>query len=303
MVEKTNYFILVGAPKCGTRSLLTMLGQHPEISVSTNSEPKFFTDFAGRNWNGPGAERLVVTLTSDWESYDSLFAHNPDAKWRADLSTDYLSCPASPGLIADFAARPDVGEVRVAVILRDPVARVVSEYQHTLRDHFETKSLLQSLELEEERLASDMHPLFGHIMRSRYASQIARYRERFDDILILDFHELHGSLTVVNQITDWLGVARIEPVEMVTANTSHAYRFGFIDKAFRSDGLKRIARMIVPAKFRHRVWKTLSDANSKKFEPSPEELGAIRDALRDEIQACLADPGIPTDHWDLALNR
>lgn len=39
-----NTFI-VGAPKCGTTSLVSYLSQHPQVHISKIKEPHFFSSF------------------------------------------------------------------------------------------------------------------------------------------------------------------------------------------------------------------------------------------------------------------
>jgi len=301
MSRKPNYLFLVGAPKCGTSSLARMLGEHPEICVSSIKEPTRFTDFATRDWTGPGVDGLRASIVSDTPTYEALFAVKPDATWRVDASTDYLSCAVSADRIAAFRDDPAVGEVRIAVILRDPVARAISEYQHTVRDQFETETLKRAIELEADRLAKPMHPLFGHVNRGRYASQIARYRAVFEDILILDYHRLRDGFEVVNEVTGSLGLASVEAKVMASSNTSHVYRSSLIHSIIENEFIKDVARAFVPSRFRDGIRQSINTINHTSYSPSAVELDMLRDALNEEIAACIADPTIPTDRWTLAL--
>ncbi len=301
MSRKPNYLFLVGAPKCGTSSLARMLGRHPEISVASIKEPTHFTDFNTRDWTGPGIDGLRKSIVSDRAEYNALFAAKPEAAWRVDASTDYLSCPVSAERIAAFRDDPDVGEVRVAAILRDPIARAISEYQHTVRDHFETGTLKRAIEKEATRLAKHMHPLFGHVNRGCYACQITRYRTLFDEVLILDYHGLRDGFEVVNQVTGNLGLEPVEAETMASSNTSHIYRSSLIHRIIENEFIKDVARAFVPTRFRDSVRQSINSINQTSYSPSAVELHMLRDALSDEIAACIADPSIPTDRWSLAL--
>lgn len=302
MSEKTNYLFLIGAPKCGTSSLARMLGTHPDVVVAASKEPAFFTDFSERSWSGPGTERFTNSTIGDRDIYEGQFSEQPSALWRLDASTDYLSCPFSAERISQFRNDPEVGEVRIAAILRDPVARAISEYQHTVRDGFETRSLRHAIENENERLESGMHPLFGHVYRGRYASQIERYRKLFDDILILDYHSMRDGMRVVSELTGWLGIGHVEAQTMASANKSHVYRSSLLHRTIENRAVKGVARTIVPKGFRDNVRQTINRINQTSYSPSAVELQMLRDALREEIDACVADPKIPTDNWTLALD-
>jgi len=304
MSIKTNYIFLIGAPKSGTSSVARMLDGRSDVAFPSFKEPAYFTDFTERPWGGRGSEALLRVTAKSWDEYEAYFAHQPDAPWRIDASTDYLSCPVSAERIAAFRDDPGVGQVKVAVILRDPVARAISEYQHTVRDRLETRSLKQAIEREDQRLAGGYHPLFGHVMRGCYASQLARYRALFDDILILDYHRLREGSEVIDQLTDWAGLERVQAVEMKSMNRSHVYRLGALNRALHDDSaLRKFARLLVPQRFRQSIRTRVEAANKKTYTPSAEELDMLRVALRDEIKACVADPDIPTEGWSLALGR
>ena len=280
-----------------------MLGNHPDVVIASNKEPAFFTDFVERDWTGPGIDGLLKSTTADRAAYEAQFSANPDAAWRVDASTDYLSCAVSAERIAAFRDDPAVGEVRVAAILRDPVGRAISEYQHTVRDGLESKTLQRALELEDERMASGMHPLFGHVYRGRYASQINQYRQLFDDVLVLDFHRIREGVGVANQLTNFIGIEPVEAEAMASANKSHVYRSSLIHRIIETEFVKDVARALVPSRFRNGVRETINNINQTSYTPSTKELELLRHALADEIAACVADQAIATDRWTLALDK
>ncbi|MDG2340922.1 MAG: hypothetical protein P8L32_06990, partial [Paracoccaceae bacterium] len=273
------------------------------FAVGKRKEPAYFTDFSTRNWVGPGGAALQASTIGNRADYDGLFADQSDRAWRLDASTDYLSCPVSAERIAAFRDDPEVGQVRVAMILRDPVARAISEYQHTIRDRMETGSLRHAIEREDARLAKGKHPLFGHVFRGSYASQIARYRAHFDDILILDYHGMSKGFSVVNQMTAWLGLPSVEAKTMAASNKSHVYRSSLLHRFAENTAIKNLTRPFVPSRLRDRIRQVINAVNQTSYSPSTVELEMLRDALADEISACVDDPTIPTDNWTLALNR
>jgi len=304
MISKKNYLFIIGAPKCGTTSLAATLNRHPEIAWAKNKETMLFTDFAERRWSGPGVE-FFQEMTGDFDTtLEWEYENEGSASWRLEGSTDNLSCSVSAQRIADFTKREDVGEIRIVAILRDPVLRAVSEYQHTIRDGLETKSLKKSLKLESKRLAGGMSPLFGHVFRSSYASQIARYREVFgDNFLILDYHRLADGREVADQITDYVGLSPVEVESVASTNKSFVYRSGILRAFQTNDVVVSLMRILVPKGFRAGIQSVLSRLNRTEYRPSEAEFDLLRHALKDEIAACVADPAIPTDRWTAALGR
>ncbi|MEP4199333.1 MAG: sulfotransferase domain-containing protein [Aliishimia sp.] len=299
MTRAPSYLFIVGAPKSGTTSIAARLGTSEHIALSRQKESRYFTDFGDIHWAGPRGEGHSRSIARTWADYDALFAHKPDTAWRLDASTDYLSCEASPKLIAAFAKDHSV---KVVAILRDPVARIVSEFQHTLRDQMQTGSLAQSIAAETERTTQNWHPLFHHIKRSSYAGQIAQYRDAVgDDLLVLDYHELGKGNECLNAITDFVGIPNV--VETQTPerlNRSFAPRNALLSAALKSKKLRAALRFIVPKPLRPLIWNTAYKANQTQYHPTAAELTQLRELLASEVTACEADPLIPTEHWHLA---
>ncbi|MGI9119467.1 MAG: sulfotransferase family protein [Acidimicrobiales bacterium] len=183
-------FLVVGAQRTGTSSLYKYLGQHPHIAPSLRKEVSYFTRYYGR---GP-----------DWYS-----AHFPLAmrqklvrRWCGHgLSTfgatpDYLLRP-----LAAERARRHVPDARIIVLLRDPVARAYSHYQHMVRLGFESLSFEEAVSCEPERLAEDLERIvtdpghdpkflvrFSYVTRGLYAEQLRTWMRHFppERFLILD---------------------------------------------------------------------------------------------------------------------
>ena len=142
--------------------------------LSAKKETLYFTDFANRTWSGPGADFVHNTPRCS-AAFEAQFSADPEASLRIEASTDNLSCPVAAENIARFAERRDVKDIWISAILRDPVERIISEYEHTLRLGWQSGSLLHSLQCEKDRRSNGWHPLFWHIERTRYATQISRY--------------------------------------------------------------------------------------------------------------------------------
>lgn len=104
---------MIGAEKCGTSSLHYYLGLHPQIAMSRPKELNFFAE--GWNW-----ERGV-----DW--YERHFP--TDAPVRGETSPIY-TFPWIEGVAARMVSV--VPDARLVFIARDPVDRMVSQYEETV---------------------------------------------------------------------------------------------------------------------------------------------------------------------------
>lgn len=108
-MTKPNLFIL-GAPKCGTTSIASWLGAHPDVFMSPVKEPCHFnTD-----------SRYVITASR--RNYERLFAEaRPEHKCVGEASAWYLYSANAVENIEEYSAG-----ARYIVMLRNPIDLVVS---------------------------------------------------------------------------------------------------------------------------------------------------------------------------------
>ncbi len=296
-MDGKDYLILVGAPKCGTTSLASWLARLPDTALSRMKESMYFTDFRQRRWSGPGGDP-ASNAPVDEASFRALFDHAPEAGLRIEASTDNLSSAVACDRIAAFAQRDDVGSVKVVAVLRDPVERIVSEYEHTLRFGWQSGSLMASLEAEPARTEKGWHPLFYHVARSRYATQLARYREAFGDgLLILDYHRL-GEAETLARLAAFAGRSADDAAEgLPHANARRVHARPRAQTLLKNRTLLSLGRSAVPRSLRPRVRQMVTCKPLERYRPSEDELRFMLDALAEEIAACRDDPAIPTDNW------
>ena len=195
-----GHFVVVGAQRCGTTYLRTLLDEHPEhrdgrrACRSPAREPKVFL-----------SDEVVAR---GHRSYDAAwFPAAPPGALLGEKSTSYLEVPATIGRI-----RAVLGDVRVLVQLRDPIARAVSNWQLSTAHGLETRPLEQALveTLEGPRewdpATTSVSP-YAYLERGRYAEQLAPWRDAFGDRLRVQLLEdLLADPTAIRQIYAWLGV-------------------------------------------------------------------------------------------------
>lgn len=177
--------IIAGAQKAGTTSLFGYLAGHPGCTASLKKEVHYFDDnFArGDNWyrmhfpiGSTGSASTAARRTLCFES-----------------SPYYMFDPRVPGLIRDT-----LPEVKLIFLLRNPVSRAYSHYQHSVRRAREPLSFEEALEAEPQRLAgehermmadfdyqSDAHRNYSYLARGVYVDQLIRWREHFDPAQML----------------------------------------------------------------------------------------------------------------------
>lgn len=117
--------LIAGAQKGGTTWLHANLAHHPDVFMSAKKEINFFN-----NPRHPGDDHA-------WLTYLEHFAAAGPVAWRGESTPHYfwhqVPGPFSPEPTGHDTARfiaESLAEVRVLVLLRDPVSRAVSAYHH-----------------------------------------------------------------------------------------------------------------------------------------------------------------------------
>jgi hypothetical protein len=181
-------FLIIGTQRGGTTSLYKYLGQHPAMARALTKELRFFD----LNY-----DRGVAWYRSRFPSarYRESFRRRKGmALVVGEASPDYLFYPHAPGRV-----RPLIPEVKLVVMLRDPVERAWSHYWHQFKRNHETLSFEEAIRREPERLAGELERMVAdehyisyerhhhsYLTRGIYVDQLRAWMELFrrDQFLI-----------------------------------------------------------------------------------------------------------------------
>jgi hypothetical protein len=181
-------YLIIGAQRAGTTSLHRYLVQHPGVRTMLRTKGVHFFDTnygRGLAWY---ASRFPTRL------YAWTVARRHGVTLRTgEASPYYLFHPHVPARVAEHLPR-----VKLIALLRDPVQRAYSHYQHEVARGFETLSFEEAIEAEPARLtgetkrlaAEPLYNSFAHqhhsyLARGRYHEQLAAWRARFPDEQLL----------------------------------------------------------------------------------------------------------------------
>ena len=174
-------FLGLGVQKAATTWLHNALSWHPEVFVSEVKEVDFFTNFYNRGY--------------EW--YESHFADGLDHSVRGEASPSYFHDLQVPQRVHAYRS-----DMRLIVILRDPIKRAFSNHLHEIR-----KKHLQSTEVFEEAVSNN--PMY--LEQSLYAEALERWMAVFgrESLLVLLAEEVsQDPVGLLNLVTDHLGVSR-----------------------------------------------------------------------------------------------
>ena len=212
--------IIIGAQKGGTTFLFDLLARHPEVGVSFRKEVHFFDSRLDR---GLGYYRSCFPLRSP---------HQPVV---LEASPYYLMHPQCSERIARVLPR-----VRLIALLRDPVKRAYSGYQHRRRRGSETRSFAEALAAEECWMAEEFpnQPVSAfdpkqnfyrqkcYRARGLYAEQLERYFAHFprDQVLVLSSERLFRAPgETLATVCRYLGINVAPPAFTEASNSGGSY--------------------------------------------------------------------------------
>lgn len=187
-------FLVIGAQRCGTSSLYKYLGRHPRVIPSLRKEIEFFST---RYSEGEAWYRAHFPLKA---RMDALRAVRGYPSQTFEATPDYLLHPAA----AERAAQL-VPDARIIVLVRNPIDRAYSHFQHNRRLGQEPLQFEEALDQEHVRLSGELERIshdpayparylrrYSYVTRGLYAEQLAPWRAQFaaDRILIVSSEDL-----------------------------------------------------------------------------------------------------------------
>jgi hypothetical protein len=177
--------IIAGAQKAGTTQLYAYLTTHPQLFPASCKEVNYFTTHCRR--------------PVEWYRSQFPFRYRVEAAHgrTIEASPSYLAVPSALRQL-----RTVLPDTRIVAVLRDPVARAFSHYQHEKTRGRESRSFAQAVneELRENSLPpefgialrADARPQLGYVARGYYALQLELLLDLFPQqhVLVIDSADL-----------------------------------------------------------------------------------------------------------------
>ena len=208
-------FMIIGTQKGGTTSLYKYLAKHPDLKPNyvVKELSSFDEDYSrGGVW------------------YRSNFPKRKKGKLYFEGTTHYLYNPLVSGRV-----RKMLPNVKIIILLRDPIDRAYSSYKHQVRAGREPLSFEEAIQAESERLKGEKEKLltdpayisynynhFSYIERGKYDDQINNWLEYFpkEQMLILSSKDFFKNTdNSLKQIYDFLDIRYVKTIIKKKHNT------------------------------------------------------------------------------------
>lgn len=183
--------VIIGAKKGGTRALIEFLKLHPRLKAA-GPEIHFFDKH--------------FDLGVPW--YESRMPEVTAEQLAMEKTPGYFHSPTAPKLL-----RQTLPEAKLLLILRDPVKRLISDYnQFRSRNLDDGKTYPTLEELVFDKESGEIDAKYPPLQRSLYHRHMARWLEHFS---LQQIHIVHGEKFIrrpweeLRRVEEFLGV---EPV-------------------------------------------------------------------------------------------
>lgn len=273
-------FLCVGVQKAGTTTLHDILKQHPDIYLPKLKEAHFF------DW----PERYKKGI--QWW-LGAFFGDYCDEKIMGVITPEYLYYEEVPEKIYQDLG----GDIKIIIILRNPVDRAYSHYLMSKRRSYETLSFEDAILAEPERIRQGDFERnhFSYIDRGRYAAQLKRYYALFkhENIKVLIFErDIKNNIDeTIEEIEAFLGVEQLLLNTKFESNIAREPKNEALNQVLHSRSLIRkiIGKLIPFRNAKRKIKQLLIEHNMKKIT---EEKAILTENVRREILCNFFDKDI-----------
>lgn len=226
-VGRSPDFLCLGAQRSGTTSLHLLLSRHPQLFLPGMKEVHYFSLHADRS--------------ARW--YRNHFKSVAPSRICGEITPYYLYHPEVPRRV-----RQTIPNVKLIVMLRDPVERAISGYFHAVRRGYESLEIEEAFASEPQRIMGAggvlrnpagrhySHQHHSYAARSRYERQLDRWLEMFpeDRFLLIKYEDFVADKdAALSRIETFLGVSPTDdPGKLPHANRSEG-EAGLIQQGLR----------------------------------------------------------------------
>lgn len=228
-------YLVIGTQKGGTTSLYYYLIGHPHVAAALEEEIHFFDINFGR---GPGWYQAHFPLRAS----RTLARYLHMREFKVGESTPYyLFHPHAPRRV-----HATVPSAKLVVLLRNPIDRAYSHYQHSLRRGRDPLSFEEALRVERERLAPELvrmgedesyysfsHQHHSYLVRGLYLDQLKSWRALFLEQQIGVFSAEDFATDTSRVFAEILHFLELPPWEPRVFPKHNAWRYPQMDPATR----------------------------------------------------------------------
>jgi len=265
-----KFIIGVGAQKAGTTTLYALLSQHPEIDTGVKKELHYFDRVEN------------VSL----KEYRSKFKGN--SEYKLDITPIYMFYPNCIEKIKKIIPSKDL---KIIIILRNPIERALSHYYMSRRRGYETFTFSQAFEQEINRMKQCDFAFreFSYFERGKYFKQVSKILKNFDrnNVKVLLFDDLiKDPQKTLDEVCEFIEISKIQ-AKTIHLNKSFDVKSTMIHRMLieHSKAVSKTLKAILPENLYNSLKKLYYKINAKepKKEIEPEFYEELKEYYREDL--------------------
>ncbi len=261
-------FIIPGAAKSGTTTLFQILNQHPSIFFPANRKEPFYFSF-GNEKPTYTDQSFVDNLVWKTRDYVDLYANCPEDSLAGDASTSYLYTAHNTIQHMQELYGNNLSEVKVIILLRNPIDRAYSHYTYLIRNGLETRSFEEAISPEGISTWKKFRWGFDYLGYGLYADQIQVFQENFPKCKILLSEDLKNIDHTINQVLSFLELPFVQLNTGINANPSGIPKSRIIVNAMRTNPILKAAVGLLPDRLKQKAISSRDTLMAKMLRKEP----------------------------------
>ena len=281
-------FLIVGIAKCGTSSLHNYLAQHPQVFMSAVKEPRFITSqFTQFPLNGPGDDKVEEWYVKQYEDYAKLFEDSSGALAVGESSADtaYFYNGSIPVI------KKYLGDPKIIIVLRNPIKRACSAYQHLVRDEREDLPFEEALREERSRIHNNWELIYHYTAVSHYYEPVKAFMESFTNVLVILNEDLERNpRKTLLEVFKFLEIDSTVPIDTdVHHNMSGVPKIRWIHHFFFEENklrkmIRPFVRLFLSHHLREKISNKIQETNLTRLKIDPTLQKKLAVLFRDDIR-------------------
>jgi hypothetical protein len=244
--------LIPGAAKSGTTSLYQMLSQHPQVYFPPSEKEPFFFCFGNQkplHLDQP----IIDRVTYDEAEYFELYQNAGKEQLLFDGSTAYLYRYEEAIANMKLYYGEKIKEVKVIIVLRNPIERAWSHYNFLIRNGLENLPFEEAIQADIMKSRSQKRWGFDYLGFGKYADQVKAYQDTFPNTKVFLLEDLKKPNALCNEIFNFLGIGPLEIEKAAKANPSGIPKSKVLVNLLRKNQLLKKAVNLLPESIKHKL--------------------------------------------------
>lgn len=292
-------FIVPGAAKSGTTTLYKLLQQHPSIHFPKGKKEPFYFSFGGEKPDYTDKE-FVSNLVWNTQDYLGLYQDAPNNAQLGDASTSYLYTAEQSISNMQALYGECLRDVKVFIILRNPIYRAYSHYTFLVRNGLEDLPFEKAINSDVIARRRLIRWGYDYIQYGMYSEQVKAFKEHFENCEVYLTEDLKDAQGICNKIFSSLGLEPIIVKRGLNANPSGIPKNQAAVNLLRKNKVLKSIVGLFPGRLKSSMLNRrdkMMELLLKRDEMNPDTKAFLQETYREDIGKLATLINRDLSHW------